>query len=383
MEQNKYSILFLASVTIIMCIPILFWPFDFHQGEWTENRTKYECPNIIISMTESYNEYGISVSSSFHGLKKFTVQFTDYFNDNFAFRNILVDLQRQYKLRVFSTDPIPNRLFQGVDGWLFVGDNFGNAVKEYSGLSIMTKEEIHSLDQWIDSQYQWCSEHGIVYRFAITPDKHRVFDNYLPYQSRKFSNYDIVNNITGGHVPIVDLGENLGPNIFNKYYTYHKGDSHWNALGALIGYRNLMNSIISEIEIESVLSFSNFGLEYKIPSYADLYTMLGQSPLEPEPTLTPLFRQTGQLAEDELSVPVDVKNNVNYEIRYINVNKSKKILFFRDSFSTELIPYLKESFGEVVLIWDYKFDTTVVSREKPDIVVYQVVGRNIDAVSRK
>ena len=55
---------------------------------------------------------------------------------------------------------------------------------------------------------------------------------------------------------------------------------------------------------------------------------------------------------------------------------------FRDSFSTALVPLLSESFDRSVYVWDDKIDPEIVEREKPDIVVWEVAERLLDAFTR-
>ena len=64
-----------------------------------------------------------------------------------------------------------------------------------------------------------------------------------------------------------------------------------------------------------------------------------------------------------------------YEIRYVKENDTSglRILFIRDSFGAQVIPFIKESFKESVFIfdyWRYKINEAIVEKVKPDIVVF-------------
>jgi len=50
---------------------------------------------------------------------------------------------------------------------------------------------------------------------------------------------------------------------------------------------------------------------------------------------------------------------------------------FRDSFAGSLIPYISEGFSKSIYIFSYKIDFSVIAREKPAIVIYELVERSL------
>lgn len=50
---------------------------------------------------------------------------------------------------------------------------------------------------------------------------------------------------------------------------------------------------------------------------------------------------------------------------------------FRDSFADLLIPLLSEHFQRIVFSWQYTFDRDIVEREKPDVVIQEMVEREL------
>ena len=50
-------------------------------------------------------------------------------------------------------------------------------------------------------------------------------------------------------------------------------------------------------------------------------------------------------------------------------------VIFRDSFTARLMPFLSAGFQRVVYIWDYAFDRAVIERERPDVVIQEMVER--------
>ena len=50
---------------------------------------------------------------------------------------------------------------------------------------------------------------------------------------------------------------------------------------------------------------------------------------------------------------------------------------FRDSFATWLIPLLSESFSHILYSWQYTFNREIVERERPDVVIQEMVERTL------
>jgi hypothetical protein len=55
-----------------------------------------------------------------------------------------------------------------------------------------------------------------------------------------------------------------------------------------------------------------------------------------------------------------------------------RLVMFRDSFASALIPFLSEHFSRAVYLWQYNFDPAVVESEHPDVVIEEWVGRKLN-----
>lgn len=62
-----------------------------------------------------------------------------------------------------------------------------------------------------------------------------------------------------------------------------------------------------------------------------------------------------------------------------------KAVIFRDSYTTNMITYLSENFSRIVFNkeWDFNFNKPLVTSEKPDIVLYIIVERNLDELLKE
>ncbi|MEZ5406334.1 MAG: hypothetical protein R3F23_09310 [Verrucomicrobiia bacterium] len=104
------------------------------------------------------------------------------------------------------------------------------------------------------------------------------------------------------------------------------------------------------------------------PFSGDLSLVLGMSHYftEKAPQLTPVtsFRA--------VEIP-----NPAFRITKIDDPTLPKALVHRDSFFNALIPFTSELFQTSTYIWDYKLNTKIVDKEKPDIVILEMVERMI------
>ena len=65
----------------------------------------------------------------------------------------------------------------------------------------------------------------------------------------------------------------------------------------------------------------------------------------------------------------------NYERRYINEHSKSglRVLFIRDSFGNQLVPFVKEPFAESLFIfdaWRYELNKPIIEKVKPDVVIF-------------
>lgn len=67
-----------------------------------------------------------------------------------------------------------------------------------------------------------------------------------------------------------------------------------------------------------------------------------------------------------------------YEERYKSETNQLKLMVFRDSFFGAYYKLVASNFGESVFVWWHNFNPDLITDEKPDIVLYEIVERNID-----
>jgi len=143
-----------------------------------------------------------------------------------------------------------------------------------------------------------------------------------------------------------------------------------------------MMGLTAHTPMSDTLSLSHFTIDTVALLSGDLVAMLDIKKQEWSPILLPVFEPHGVRTAETSDVSADTSGPDPMVERYRNPHKQRKILIFRDSFCDGMIPFLKETFGETVLIRGVHFDTTMIRTEQPDLVVTEVVERNLDMLAR-
>ena len=306
---------------------------------------------------------------------------------NFIGKETLLQNYNNLKLFTLKENPLPDRVIIGKNGWMFLGDYFekGNSIS--LGRIRYSNYDLANISRNILSKKAFLDAANIKFYVAIAPNKQSIYDNYLPdgkYDPQNCTQQLIKYMALNHSFNIIDLRECL-INIKDSTLLYYKTDTHWNDLGAFLGF----NQICSTLKVdfgEKIPSFNinDFSIEKTIPETLDLSKLLKVDCKEEKIILHPNFVPTGKRINSCLKVPYYWNLGENqFEYRFMNEHRKLKILVFRDSFSSALLEYFKEGFYMSVLIWDSYFDKEIILKEKPDIVLYVVAERLINNAFNK
>ena len=222
---------------------------------------------------------------------------------------------------------------------------------------------------------------NIDFILMVCPDKPFIYFKYMPdYIKRKSikSGTDIfveyIKNNTD--IKVVYPKEEL-LKYKNKYQLYYKYDTHWNNLGAYIGYSELMKSLnicVDNIDNVNIKSLSanerfNFGGIYH---YNDMANMLSLSKIK-------------YYNDDKAYIISNyiMKNyETNYYISYYNFSFNSKyykskdnIMIIRDSFIMGMLDYIATRFKQSEFIHIDSFKNENITEYNPDIVVFESVEK--------
>lgn len=209
----------------------------------------------------------------------------------------------------------------------------------------------------------------------VAPEKINIYSEHFPDFDPKRHTVQKLNQLENYLKENSDLKIFVNPTermLANKgkNVLFYKQDTHWNDLGAFVGYSCVMDYISRDFPEIPVLSFKDFNIVEKTNQKANISAMIGiDTTWKTGPHLE--FKQQAQSfqiskyknSEDEYSEVV-IKKHMNQNL--------PKILVFHDSFGTFLMPYLSESFSRSVYVFTSYIDESIVTKEKPDIVLYEL-----------
>jgi hypothetical protein len=242
---------------------------------------------------------------------------------------------------------------------LFVSGDTNHVNQQHLGTVLIPPEVKEEWLTIIRSRQQHFLTRGSEFFFLIAPDKQTVYRHILPrdYQFRQ-------SEFLSGLSCLVDVAPQLST-LSTILDVYPRTDSHWNQLGAYIaaqmlhGRRGLnMPSIpITWLENERI---------------GDLGNKL--DPMEPSARRYAHIRSQSHLMYDNL-VPNNGRIRIWSKTRQVVPETKTKLVFFGDSFSYDVVHFLKEIYDLVVHVHAFAVDYRITDAVAPDLVVAEITER--------
>jgi len=340
--NNSKKWMLIIAFIIVLWIPAIDMLIKISpKTENTENRKLAEKPKFQLN-----------------SISEFQKQYLSYFNDNFGLRNHFIKLNSLIKIILFNISPLENVII-GKDDWLFYREGMGS----YQGTDLFSEEELNKFKNNIEEEAKWLKDKGIFFLLVICPDKQTIYSEYLPSSIKKFGSKTRFDQIIdlfkdNSDIKILDLREVLRKNK-TKYTLYYKTDTHWNNYGVALAYE----------EISRILH-QNF----------QEITPLKMSDLD--------FYIEGSKGRD-LAMMLSMQNQFNDEFISMSIKKSflsKKLpslVFFHDSFGYDkFVPPVPNKLYQLflanferIITQNDEFDYDLVEKEKPTVVVHEVLER--------
>lgn len=163
--------------------------------------------------------------------------------------------------------------------------------------------------------------------------------------------------------PALRHGKHVAP-------TYQRRDTHWNDFGAWLAYCEIMSAAQPYVPSVQPLSPDQFSLVVRRRPGGDLAKMLALQGVLTEQNVELEFRRVLDLPKERVWQygfdPVPLGDGPD----------QPRMVLFRDSFASFFLPYRAEHFAGVGL-WPYGFDDGVVRRQRPAVVLDELVERRL------
>ena len=288
-------------------------------------------------------------------------ELTDYFSDNFAFRQELSTADAMIKAKVFKTSN-QERVVLGKDGWLY----YSESMHDYLGEDVMSEREIHSAARVLYLLQENCETKGVSFLFAIAPNKNSLYPQFMPdnyIKTDEPTNFErLRNEMLSYDINFVDLHDAF---LKDERIMYHRWDSHWNNEGATFAVDLLFDNLSKE-------HYDYTEEPYKIEAShrGDLYNIL-------YPALDALDDNFIYEKEHEYTYVNDVKSTEDPIILTQNSGAEGSLVMFRDSYGNATIPYIADEYQRGFFSKGQPVDLDQTTYQNADTVMYEIVERNI------
>ena len=312
----------------------------------------------------------------------FTAGFEQAFGERFGGRDAMLRLHHLALVYAFDVSPAPNVLI-GRDNWLyFLGEDRHAIDRNYRGSLAVSDGELAAVVAELKRRQQFLASLRIPFIVTIVPDKFSIYPEHLPAWMTKSDQPTPLARLirmieADGSIRFVDL---RAPLVSAKAQSrvYYMTDSHWNMFGAAVAYNEIMQEVQRALPTGRLTSIAPADLPPYVPDvdfyFGDLAINLGLPPRYREPDLAPIVKiSVGSWPT--CGKRIDAGSDEGFEFYACNRPGLPRAVVYRDSMAIPLIPLLSENFSRIVYVSAHRLDPALILREKPDVVIEEMVER--------
>ena len=304
--------------------------------------------------------------------------------DAAPFRDHLIRAGFRLRLALLGQSPAPSVLW-GREGWLYFTqesalDDALNAIPLDAGdIATMVRTQVE--------RQNWLAAQGIAYLVVVAPNKATVYPEFLPAGLRPLgprSRLDqVLPALRQAGVAVLDLRQTLAQ-AKTEHRAYLKTDTHWNRFGAYRAASAVVASLREKLPGLAPLTDAACVIEEKEQPGGDLAEMLLMPDVLTEVDIVPrlLDARAREAAPGAYADPAGQPGRDRIA-RETDRPDGPRAIFFHDSFTRPMVPYLAEGFSRSVFLWSHAFSPEIIRAERPDVVVLEVVERYIFALTLK
>jgi hypothetical protein len=305
-------------------------------------------------------------------LWKFPGTFAAWYGDHFGLRARLIRWHALAMYRVFRQSP-SDKVLLGRDGWLFYADD--SSLEDYRSAVPFTTAELERWRSVMETRQDWLARRGARLVIVLACDKYIIYPEYLPAAYRRQGTAYRVDQLADylaqhSRLTVVSLRQPLEAGK-EADRLYHRTDTHWNDRGAYLGYRAMLQAAGVE-----PLPPTAFRPVDRITAGWDLARMMGLDDViaEQDRALEPHTPRRARVVEVDRPDPLWNNGRVVLEV---DDPKLPRLVVFRDSFGSALVPLLAENFRRSVFLWQYELDVPALEQERPDVVIWLMTSRRL------
>lgn len=290
-------------------------------------------------------------------------EYEQFFNDHFGMRSKMIIANSLLHYYALATSP-NDKVLIGNDRWLFYSAE--QTIDRFQTGNVLDNKELSAIAQLLQDEQKKLEDQGIQFVVLVAPNKETIYPEQMPrriQQAKGPSTLDsFLEAMKQTTVTVIDPRSAIQAKA-QQQKVYTQTDTHWTDVGAEIAF-DLVQASIGH-QVSSALEFTD--TEFSEGDLAKLISLGGR--------LHEYIPQAVR-AQDAYHMDVSTRNEVDIRESTALGKDERKILVFRDSFGEKLIPFFATSYTRATFEREY-FDDELISEIHPDIVVLQIVERNI------
>lgn len=321
--------------------------------------------------TDNLEKRELSKFPNLKPITKFPGEFEIFYNDNFGLRNPIIALSGMIKTNVFRSSPKAELVQFGKEGFLFYNSYTDEIFNSYTRNNLLPKSDLEQYYNRIQNRKLDLAQKGIAYVIGFWPNKHTIYPDMMPksMSTQILLNESLADQITNYFRSKEELYFDVRKELYlekNKRILYRKLDTHWNNYGAFLGYRSFCKQTHDVLGLDPY-NLVDFVISYSKNNDGDLTQQMGVNKIWGYEESIPHFLFKHQEKNYQ------VISNENYpkgSIVTINGNapEQKKLLVFRDSFTSQLIQFLSLHYKEVIYVSEI-YNVNLIDEYQPDVVL--------------
>lgn len=223
----------------------------------SENRKLTDHPQLYVK-----DEKGDYVPN-----EDYLKEFNSWFEDNIGFRSEIVKVNAMIKYYVFHTIADGSEMYLGPGGVLdYISEE---VIANYTNADIRTESELAEVVDAYQTISRYLADKGIQFYFVQCYDKQSIYPEYFPSSMIQHGDISRADQLVEAlrsqtDVEVIALKDIfLGIKDTTDVYGKWTDPSHWNPIGAKIGYREIMRIINENNDnMFHVLDDSDYDIKY-------------------------------------------------------------------------------------------------------------------------
>jgi hypothetical protein len=336
---------------------------------------------VTISSTESLEEKR-NLAAMPHlrfnqaSLKSFPTRFEAFLNDRFAFRKQLIN-GASYIKYAFGVSK-SNEVLIGKNDWLYYTD--GSDMATLRRTPLFAAEEVKEWARALEARRIWLNQRGIKFLVVIAPSKFSVYPEFVPDQYTQLNKTSrreqLVRELKSKtNVPFIDLLDTM-IEARKKGQVYYKTDTHWNVRGGATAASKIASSIRTWLPEIPAIDVEAYRTEPHLFLNGDLADLLGLHGVVTETETLLAIRPNWRFSNHPKPDTGDRRDEYPFALE-VDDPRLPRAVFIRDSFMSMPKLFLGDCFARAFFSPTQTFPVDVILKEKPDVVVEELVERRL------